>query len=411
MTMRNWPVELKEPPPPLNGADRRALAGGAFFFAFAPLAAVAGGLAFAPLQALAALIGAPYGRVRAALAGWAAPAAALMLFALWALVSCLWSPQPGAKQAVKLILGLGFGVVFVAMHAAAGDATRRALALAAALSLGVTIAILAIEAHFDMPMNRLAQPEAISWVLARNPGKGVTALLFLALGVGALGLAAKSNRVRVGLVLGAAAVAHLAFQFDMFANRVAFALAVAALLVGLFAPRFALLAAGGAWAAGVLFAPALYWAVCSGLADVAMAHSWEDRLGVWRSALAVIGEAPIFGVGMDASRAYGAAFTQGGQTFQAIPLHPHSLGLQVWLELGFVGAALLAAAALSAVWIGAQRLPRAAQAAFAALLVLHSVLANVSFGAWQEWWVSLPFITGALIALAARSTTAEVSAK
>ena len=114
--------------------------------------------------------------------------------------------------------------------------------------------------------------------------------------------------------------------------------------------------------------------------------SWSMRLGYWRHAVDWIGDHPFRGWGLDASRMFGPGIT----------LHPHNGALQVWLELGLIGA--MAAAVFFAVVLARQaraaRDPAAAAAVAAASAYL--VMGAVSFGVWQEWWLA----AGALAAAA-----------
>ncbi|MBX9701023.1 MAG: polymerase, partial [Acetobacteraceae bacterium] len=69
---------------------------------------------------------------------------------------------------------------------------------------------------------------------------------------------------------------------------------------------------------------------------------------------------------------------------QLLPLHPHNGALQLWLELGVVGAGLGALLALLLAW-RAGRLARPEVAT--AMLASAAVTFLLSFGTWQEWWV------------------------
>jgi O-antigen ligase len=70
-----------------------------------------------------------------------------------------------------------------------------------------------------------------------------------------------------------------------------------------------------------------------------------------------------------------------------IPLHPHDAFLQVWLELGAVGAAIVAGALLFALhnvgrWpAGVVRFTLPGYAA-------GMVVAGLAFGIWQSWWMA-----------------------
>lgn len=109
-------------------------------------------------------------------------------------------------------------------------------------------------------------------------------------------------------------------------------------------------------------------------------ESWGARVAIWRFAAGKIAEQPWFGWGIDSSR-----------MFEPIPLHPHSAAMQVWLELGMVGAAL---AALFWAWLWARigavaERSRSDAGLFAAVAVAYLVIGALSFGVWQEWWLAL----------------------
>jgi O-antigen ligase len=116
--------------------------------------------------------------------------------------------------------------------------------------------------------------------------------------------------------------------------------------------------------------------------------SWDERLDIWTFSAAKIVEKPWMGWGLDASRTFGSA----------ISLHTHDAALQVWLELGAVGAVLAAV-----FWIGVwslieimTRRDRTAGAAAAGTAVVYLTIGGLSFGVWQEWWLGL----GAMAAVA-----------
>jgi O-antigen ligase len=116
--------------------------------------------------------------------------------------------------------------------------------------------------------------------------------------------------------------------------------------------------------------------------------SWEERLDMWTFAAAKIVEKPWGGWGLDSSRTFGSA----------ISLHTHDAAIQVWLELGAVGAVLAAA-----FWIGVwtliemvARRDRTAAAAASGAAVAYLTIGALSFGVWQEWWLGL----GAMAAVA-----------
>ena len=126
--------------------------------------------------------------------------------------------------------------------------------------------------------------------------------------------------------------------------------------------------------------------------NVSIAH----RIIIWRFSAERIVDKPFAGWGMNAARAM-----PGGKEKvllipepnpiygERLPLHTHNAPLQWWLELGIPGAVLMTGLWLLALTRAARafpaRMPRAiAVSAFTAAFVI----ANLSYGAWQAWWLS-----------------------
>lgn len=116
--------------------------------------------------------------------------------------------------------------------------------------------------------------------------------------------------------------------------------------------------------------------------------SWQVRLDIWSFATSRIVEEPWIGWGIDASRTFG----------NAISLHTHDAALQIWLELGLVGAVLVAGFWI-AVWLKILKLVqgnRDIAGLCAATAVTYLTMGGLSFGVWQAWWIAV----GVLSALA-----------
>jgi len=108
----------------------------------------------------------------------------------------------------------------------------------------------------------------------------------------------------------------------------------------------------------------------------------------------------------DADRPDGIALSS-----QVLPLHPHNAILQVWIELGGVGAALGFGPLIFVIWRAfrnpAWRTPPA-QAMIAGTMTAAVSVSLISFGIWQEWFLSGLFIAAAFLVLAARQSAAAV---
>lgn len=147
-------------------------------------------------------------------------------------------------------------------------------------------------------------------------------------------------------------------------------------------------------------------------------NSALHRVDIWRNASKLIAEAPLTGYGFDSSRMLYGSETQRSVYFlpdapgrhigalsEPIPLHPHNSILQVWLETGVMGAialiAFLVALVARAFNSAALALERLAAVGLLTSLV---VVAGLSFGAWQSWWLAtVVLVTAALNCLLDRS--------
>ncbi|HUT50604.1 MAG TPA: O-antigen ligase family protein [Alphaproteobacteria bacterium] len=144
-------------------------------------------------------------------------------------------------------------------------------------------------------------------------------------------------------------------------------------------------------------------------APVLIQFSAYHRMKIWAFAADRIVERPLLGWGIDASRRipggntiveidrYMADPNQRYRTRAVImPLHPHNAALQVWLELGVVGALLLAALC-GGIPLACTRAPwsRTSIAAGLAMFSTAYVLAMLSFSLWQSRWHALLWLVGA----------------
>jgi O-antigen ligase len=133
--------------------------------------------------------------------------------------------------------------------------------------------------------------------------------------------------------------------------------------------------------------------------------SWAVRAAIWRYVCARIVENPWLGHGLEASRAVTDRMTVRGLDLRSVPLHPHSASLQLWYETGLIGAVLAACALALGGWAISRAVAsnRPAAAAASATFASLGVIANLSYGVWQEWWIATMFVAAALVgALAPR---------
>ncbi len=359
--------------------------------ALTPLVAWLGPLGFAALIGLAGLACLPAVRI----AERDAPLALVLLLALaWAGLSMLWTVQRPDTIEDSVLLKLALQLV---LYAAAWCGARRADPALSGLALRVLAwglaaygALLLVEAFTDGAVYRAlrtALNDPIRPDLGRKnlaQGSFVLALLW-PVAAAAGWRAGAPGWLALPMAAGTAVLAQR-FLSDAPTLAVGFAIGAGA-LVWIW-PRSAPKAMGLAAAGLVLTMPLLVLAARA-LGTAELPVSWAQRMGYWSHAIARITDHPFRGWGLDASRAFSPY----------IQLHPHNGALQLWLELGAIGAA---AGAL--VWAFTfRRLARDERslltAATAGSAVVYLFFGLVSFGIWQEWWLALAALTAVIVAL------------
>jgi len=349
-------------------------------------------LGFAALMALAGLLCLPALRIDAP----RAPLAVLLLLALaWAALSTLWTFYPVRRFEDSVALKLAFQLV---LYAAAWCGARRADPVIGALALrimawglaafGCLLLLEAVTGGGVYQALRSLVSDPIRPDLGRKniaQGSFVLALIWpVAAAAGLKGGA--PGWLAVPMALGAATLAQV-FLSDAPALAVGLAVGVGG-LVWIW-PRSVPKAMGLAAACLVLSMPLVILIARIVGVGTHLPVSWDQRMGYWSFAMARISDHPWRGWGLDASRGFSPA----------IQLHPHNGALQIWLELGVVGAALAAliwAFVLRSLAHDERNLLTAAAAASAAVYLFFGL---VSFGIWQEWWLGLAVLVVVIKAL------------
>lgn len=317
----------------------------------------------------------------------------ILPLAVWALISTAWAPKPGASLGLWVSLIALCAVGWILATAATIEHTRwRGLQSAFAANGLILLLLLSVE-NFGQGVIikwlKISEGQGVNDYLAYiNPGNAML-VLFLAPFASAI-------RARAGRFAGSAMVAAslLVLYFGTSTTPLlAAALAMGAGIAALFWSRIvaALLAAGASL--GVLGAPfiidaAWRWATERGLLSV-LGTSEHHRWAIWRFVVDRIYEKPLLGWGFNASRDIpGGHQNLYGLYGEVLPLHPHNGFLQIWLEMGFIGA--MAAAILFAAVpfvIRGRNEPRTS-AVLTAVWVAYLVPFLLSYGLWQNWWLA-----------------------
>lgn len=372
-----------------------------------PLLGWAGALGFAPAVALAGLLTLPWARLRNE---DRTLLLALFTALVWACASIFWSPwrapdlegQTGLKLVFMLALYGG------AVSAARAVPERRLpmllsvlVATACALSV-ILLAEAATAAAGYKVLLALAGETVRPDYAIKNVAQGLYVLTLLA----PPALAATPGRVRpvVALLLGAGIIIPaLAFGYDAPFLALACALLAAGLVLAfpLSGPRGLATASAGAFLLAPLLAKGAFVLGLDARLAPFLSESWLQRLGYWRKAVDWIWARPLPGWGLDASRAFGPG----------IRLHPHDAALQVWMELGLIGA-VAAAIVWAVIFSGLSRPARSVPAAAAAAVATaYLAFGAVSFGVWQEWWLGLGALSALACILVLRARPIDVSSR
>jgi len=292
----------------------------------------------------------------------------MLAFLIWAGLSLIWSS--GGREAIdgflKLVIFTGFGVLLVTYARELREKDKRLLGRSLIPAVWAFCALFLFDRLADNPLTSLLTDDADSAL----PGAALLLLSWPAAGVlfhndrpvQALVLLLTAGLVQAGADSQGVVLAWLAGGATA---------GLAALL-----PRVTAGLLGAGSVVAIFAAPVL--AAQTGLIQ---------RLMPGAIALSeAISHQPLFGRGLDAAT----------NTLGALP-HQGSAVLQVWLDLGIVGAAILSALVIMLAFAGRTG-PPAPRAARLGLLAAAFVQAYFGHGAWQTWWVVALFITGAFAA-------------
>ncbi|MBD21912.1 MAG: hypothetical protein CMM37_12825 [Rhodospirillaceae bacterium] len=142
-------------------------------------------------------------------------------------------------------------------------------------------------------------------------------------------------------------------------------------------------------------------------------QSAMHRIMIYHFASNNILKKPLLGWGMDAARSIPGGgqkldtfkcLKSGGMGFDLfldgsnLPLHTHNAGIQIWLELGLIGAIILIISVFSFIKKMRIELDNAdSQAALASTFVCCCLIYNISFGIWQSWLMFAMILVGSVL--------------
>ena len=385
-----------------------------------PILALAGGLGFQAagfamgLSALGAWAvdrkGADY--LRAAWPLW------LIGFLLWAWVSTLWSPYeaPLFGGNASLLIGLVLPVLFVPLIILKMPERLKPAFVWVVIGAGLLgVLILLTDAMSGFALSLLGDPVKVGEDPVQrlsdaemNLGRGQVSYIQLLWPVAILLML----RLKRGWVLACAAFAGLivsAHFNNLLVVTPSLAFAVAFSILAWKQPRRGLIWVFVFAIISIVFAPLL--GLLSSLIDAEFMRSiplsWEHRLRMWDYSWDLIQQAPLFGHGFDASRSFDALTFRApdGRNLTVMSMHPHNIGMHIWLETGLIGILLVLGFLVTLFKAILKICTQPARAfAVAGLVATITTSGAVTIGVWQHWWWALIVFVISLICLIPQET-------
>ncbi len=308
---------------------------------------------------------------------------------LWAVAPDMALEKPLETLAIFLPGLFGYAALrtLIAREEGLGD---KILAVLFPLTL-VACALMVIEIYGGMPIKKFLRPILDTHKpRLSNLNRGVIALLLIQLPLAAL--LWQKHRRRALVLLGAAAVMAAGTQSQSAQMAVLLGLAFFFLFpvnkpraFRMFAALLVILTLAAPFIAPPLFKK-----------TVALADSYHflsekayapPRLEIWDFVARRALEKPLYGHGVEATRAITDFDTAQLYHKSGTVLHPHNFALQLWIELGVTGA-LLGGALLVLILELTARLPETGARRLAlGLLAFCLAIASFGYGLWQNWWI------------------------
>lgn len=355
-------------------------------------------------------------------------------FLAWVLLACLWSVRPEQALMKALFLVTLIPSAFFIVKEARQIGERDAKALFLGLLVGTLLGGLyvCLELSFNNSILRfvltllpdldrgVAKQAAIEgdFVVAVTAGHITRVSVVFCLFIFPAALATKfytAGALRWGAYILLILLAFLCLalpnassqsaQLAILVGTVCFALAI----------KFPPIAR---WAVGTLFGGLLFLIVPLSFALFAAelhlkdgflsAGSGQARVIIWHYTAERVVERPILGVGTNSTRFLDerrrmANELEKPEGFVVVPqtrAHPHNVYLQIWYELGLIGALTFAIFGFSLLQ-RVSTLPLATQPYAFAQIGTGSIIITPSYGLWQGWFQAVIVISAMMLAIAA----------
>lgn len=301
------------------------------------------------------------------------------LLLLWSIASMIWAIDlKTAASVVRLVLALMMATVIYLEVGGLNNQQREQVLRGATLGILGALALLVLLALF--PSQYLTTHDYLT-----NKIKPASTLISICIWPAAIYVWRRHSFWRAMLfVLVGAAILWLGTAKTA---KLAFGIGLAVFVATLYWRKATSLILAAFVAASVMLMPVVASEPMKHTESVTslVPPSGYHRLIIWDFVAERIAERPVLGWGYNSSRVI-----PGGDTIrpegELLPLHPHNTPLQIWLELGAPGAILTALGLITMV-VSAGRWERRSAASALAAFAAAWVVALLSYGVWQQWWL------------------------
>ncbi|RFB05057.1 O-antigen ligase family protein [Parvularcula marina] len=336
---------------------------------------------------------------------------AVFALIVWGIVTTLWSPYGNAASWVAYLVLLGlFGT-------AAMLAGEERDSVWISISVFTCLVLLFIESMSGGLIRDIIPPEGRPDKDDVATARGITVILCMAPGLILFFFTKvflREHRLNASLSL-LIPLGICAASFDISANIMAFLAALCAAGLVCLTPKWGLKLVLAAAILPFLLMPILV-ATLPPIEELSQLEAgpqtWRMRLIIWKAIWGGMSDGWahfLFGHGIEGARVYGETLGQmslGGQQFaiDLVPTHPHNVYLQIWFDLGLLGAVFASVASIMASRaLLSASLPVAVRAASAALIAGVVIFALTDASLWTLWRVAGPLLGAWLILVASRS--------
>lgn len=364
---------------------------------------------------------------------------ALVLFIVYLFVNTAWTGSGEFSKAAATLGLVVAGFLIASSFLLRDPRETRVLAKSALAGLVLGVAFLLLELVCDEPIKRYIANHVIllfdvapkkvvvvdgeivdvkASVLNRNVTSLVLLLIPGLLFTSALAARTARHAVLATLVLVAAICVLISESGTSLVAFVLGALVLGASALSLKATRVGLMVA---WTIAMVFAVPLSalpydlgWNRWTWLPPASVAA----RFYIWKHMADEVGTNPVTGLGIRGARGLKLQLPADPKMLrEADPVadgrrvpHPHNIFLQIWLELGAIGAALALGLGLAALWqIGT--LPALVQAGANGLFAVSATVGASGFDLWQTWLFGSYVFAWAAILLAKRLLSGSVKGR